>query len=545
MGTKWSSVPAKLDLVSELPPKLVCVILSFLSLSDVRNCLLVSKRWKESILHLEPYWLSALQTLGLSQTTISLYAKHFSNLKELYLTAKRHLSGARSMELVSSMAVCYPHYPAADCFVVRGRNILVRRGSNGKDTWLRVEELASTGSVVSTQCVSRVQLSEGNSTLTWAHFAMNGYLWWSNGKGLVELCSVSGSRGLESSVNLPQALAVCREEETFKHPGRVEFLSFGQSLEGGNVEAENWSRAGKNSDCNIKKKQMLGGCNKCPMLVACEIISKSTLSCLQIIVTQPNKEQEERNTTLRHDTSSAVRPDARLEESASILLVSTSEGKDEVCHSHYALIQQTHSIILFLTKENLTSVNELKMAHQCITCSYRLPGKVCSNIKPFCSGALLAQVCERELCVWKVNHHRPSKLTLVSRTEIIPPPGRDNRAVTYELIAVGESLSIIRTKGKIDDSISIVHTDSGQTLNQLPHWTPRSKEFSLLTSKCSFLLSQEAEQWLSSFTSPCPRTLLTVVCGTSTGRLAFILVQKQHIERQCHWVQGNNYLFKD
>lgn len=147
MGSRWSAPSTKLDFVLKLPPELVAVILSYLTLSDVMKCLLVCKKWRDAILYHSPYWSNSLQKLGLSQRSISIGGGCFSNHKDFYIATSRHQNEARTLELVSSEAVCYPRYADADCFVMSKLNIMVRRERVGDTIHFNVEEILGGGIV--------------------------------------------------------------------------------------------------------------------------------------------------------------------------------------------------------------------------------------------------------------------------------------------------------------------------------------------------------------------------------------------------------------
>lgn len=539
MGTKWSSELYQFDFVAELPPKLVALVLSFLSPGDIRSCLLVSKRWREIILQLQPYWLSALRKLGFFQWNISPKTRYFANLKELYVVAFEHQKTARNVSLVSTMATCYPHYLAASCFVVGDRNGLVRQEKTGNAMWLRVEEIVSTGTVVSTRCINSVRLREEDLPLTWAHYTACGDLWWMNIKGICELCP----KDPVSSV-IPTPRLLSHQDRKGDEIMDIGYARQKEDVKVGFVERQMDSLAGERSE-----DEMFGGCPKCSMLLSCDIKSEGVRSHLKIKVINPTDQPEIETLTLTHQYSKEYCMDGR----PNILVGSTSEilSDDNICRSHYILIQDMHPIIVFLKKDNPFKTNahqiQFKATQKCITCSHSLPREVVHrNLKPSLSGGLLAGVYQQCLWVWKVSNDS-RELQLFSKAEI---GKRDTSTANYELITVGECLSIVcRFEDKVGDTIAIVQTASGQILNQLVEWIPRCTELYSHVTKWYFFLSVDAQRWLCDFASPCPQTLLTVACEGVTGRLVFFLVQTQCAGSQedkkhgKHWVHATNYLF--
>lgn len=192
----------KLDFVLELPPELIAVVLSYLTITEVLNCLLVCKRWRETILHLVPYWTNLLQGLGVSLGDVSRDLNSFSSHKDLYLAVRSHFSVAESLQLVCSVPVCYPHYIWSSDkhqFVSKHGGGVIWRETTAGVNFLVVDSIVGGGDVVYAQRVGSVVLT-GGLPVKWAHYSSNGCVYWADSSGLCrgydiehgkELCALS------------------------------------------------------------------------------------------------------------------------------------------------------------------------------------------------------------------------------------------------------------------------------------------------------------------------------------------------------------------
>ena len=409
--------------------------------------------------------------------------------------------------------------------------MLVRQERVGKVTWLKVEEIVNAGSVVSTRCVSSVRNEEDmDMPIPWAHYSSSGHLLWASDKGVFESYLTSGSEGLMDK--LPQPL-----EDDTKESSKRGIVS----LDSRSFMVQEEEKVQRIKGVDIKNEALLSGCNKCPMILSCHFMPQS--DAFKVTINEPNEELDT-TYTIPHPAL-----DSPFEEKARITIVSMSQpGEDsKVCRSHCVLIQGRHAMAVFLNKD---SQSVIKIVHHCITCSFGL-STTCSDIKASRNGAFFSQVSKKRLYVWEPSPDF-SELKLVSRAEILRP-WRDQQeakgVVRCELIAVGGDLSIMRVLDGTNDSICIIRTNNGRIVSQLLDWIPRSQEHSLHTTNLSYIISPDAQQWLCDVSSPCPNTLLTVVCRTVSGKLKFILVRKQqHKEREhhhhAHWVQASNYIFQ-
>ena len=196
----------KLDFVLELPPELVSVVLSYLTLPEVLNCLLVCKKWRETILHLVPYWTNLLHGLGVPLRTVSCDLGAFSSLKDLYFRVRSHLRVAKSLEWACSVPVCYPHYQwQGQCLHFGSKHgVMIRTGTaKGANNSLVVDSIVGGGEVVYAKRLGYVALA-GGVPLKWGHYSSSGCVYWADRSGLCrgydvesgkELCALSHREG--------------------------------------------------------------------------------------------------------------------------------------------------------------------------------------------------------------------------------------------------------------------------------------------------------------------------------------------------------------
>lgn len=171
----------RVDFVSQLPSELVAVVLTYLTFTDVLSCLLVCRRWRDTILHLGPFWTNLVQGLGVSQRTASRELHSFSSHKDLYLAVKRHLEEAESLDLVCCVPVCCPDYLGEQqCLQFVSKRCVVVRRELG---CLAVEEIVGGGQVVYAKRLGSVTLEDG-LPVKWAHYSSNGCVYWTDSSGL-------------------------------------------------------------------------------------------------------------------------------------------------------------------------------------------------------------------------------------------------------------------------------------------------------------------------------------------------------------------------
>ena len=127
MGNANSS---KYNILSNLPPELVLLIVSYLHINDVARCLLVCLRWHEVISNLSPFWINAaVKVIGLTRNAAIRCALSttFTSPRYFYIAAKKHKMKVKSSRFKYSMVdfQCSEQLLFTNCLNIRG-NVLVR-----------------------------------------------------------------------------------------------------------------------------------------------------------------------------------------------------------------------------------------------------------------------------------------------------------------------------------------------------------------------------------------------------------------------------------
>lgn len=87
----YSSEINGVDFFSLLPTELILHISLFLLPSDVTRCLFVCHSWCDRLRELQPYWLAACTTIGLSGSMIKKFSPLHKTSRELFLAVQKYL----------------------------------------------------------------------------------------------------------------------------------------------------------------------------------------------------------------------------------------------------------------------------------------------------------------------------------------------------------------------------------------------------------------------------------------------------------------------
>ena len=589
MGNRGPSLAAtRCDFVSELPPELVAKVFSFLTVSGVLKCQLVCKDWRQIIPHLRPYWTRKLLDLGVPPVAISLgVASLPPNHRDLYLTTRRRLQEARTQELVSCEAMCYPYYSWQGVeqdylHFMHRQNIVIRRDCDEEASFLRVEEVVC-GGVVYVKRLGYVQLCDNTLVVKWTHYSgSDGCVYWIDSLGVCrghdlrndrEVCTiemskvlVKGGRG-EGTREIAEERLVCKGKERsasdekweetdtrFRGLAKMERCLVTTGYAG-------WSDA----------EVQLAECESCSMAVLCRARSfmrdaRCSHIKLQVVRLGGGHVQEVATieTSLTH-TSSCQNTRPRPRGGVTKMSLSGSGGtQGGMCIHHYVILQPMVVVSVKWSRDTKPPYH-LVTCTNC-TCDHTSPrpggrdreeavsmssGCKDTEIEASVCGEQVGQIHGKVLCVWEPSKDH-ERLDLVSSAEIAIQLQGDCQVV---LAALGKFLSLIRQESRgiariTEDIIYIVHTTSGQMLNRVSCVLPATGIGSTLATRC-YLLSREAQRWLSDLTSVWPSTLLTVVFsigdsdGGGGGRLAFISIRPKKTQEQPHRVHTINYGFQN
>ena len=550
----------KKDFVSELPPNAVAKIFSFLSLDDALNSLLVSRRWKDIIQHLKAFWTASVQELGLSPRSILRSLEHFSNPRDLFLGVIRYQDEVRRSEFVPALAICYPQYPVADCFIKEESNIMVRRERFDGGTHLKVEEIVS-GGVIYTWTLCSVPLSEEEASVLWVHYSKCECLYWLTATGNCKCFDIFEGRELHS-INL-----FLKPTMGVKNPVLTE-CEEKLSMELSPVECEkDMVPAGSEDDIESEEECVLlageegdiafGICQDCSLAIVCQVCltERVQFSRFNLQVTRlgnrdvDTMEMVNIKLTISHNSlCQSTRKLFGMQQKIFHAKVFGSGSQSAgLCEFHSALLQNRgYTSLISMTmdrdsKEVCTGEMgdpEMKIDCDCINCSYHLPGAA-GEMVISSSGLIFGQIYGRSLYVWR--NRMNSGLELLSKADIALE-GHEECSFS-ELVVLGDNLSIVRHLGAevSDDTLCVVYTESGEVLSQIKNWM--QSIISIPPPRIiTYLCGKKTQKWLSDFTSQFPSLLLMAVYDNG-GTLGFLLVESN--QKMCeHWMYAINYTFQ-
>ena len=518
MGNRLSMRTRKCDFVSDLPPELVTEIFSFSTLKDVLRCQLVCRRWKVIILQLYPYWTMLLRQLKLSQRSISDYMRDFSTPKDFFLAVRRYQEEIKASKFVSSLAM-YPQYPVADCFVMEKCNVIIKRDNFGGKTSLQVQELVFSG-IINTRMLCSVTMHEELSVM-WTHYSSSEQcLFWVNNTGLCSGFDISKNKEIDS----------CDFSLLSSSPG--------DEKSGGSL--------------------VITGCDMCSLVLACQMKAQDSIKCSHIHLQVTRlvgtkgmalimKTNGVYSRTLEHTSCCtnlrSFHTHSGSNKSMYASLSSPTQYSDGGHLFHYALVWNKGATIY-------VPLDSLETTFECINCRYRVKGSS-NEMTLSSSGSLFGNIYDDNLYVWRVSSS--GGLNLLSKTCIIvwdDDTNPDKNQAGFELVALGNHLSIVRELGK-DFTVShggfyIVLTESGEILKQICNSMPPTVGSSCSSPPdiISYLCTGDTHKWLNEFSASCPFVLFAVAYNRN-GKLGFLLVQQSSEKQGRHWVQAINYGFQN
>lgn len=563
MGNQSLSV----DFVTQLPPEVLSVVLSFLPLHDILECMRVCRRWHEVLSHLEHYWNSMLLGLGLPQSSLVKYGENFPHKKELFFDINRHLKELEAVEFVSTPAVCYPHYHVTGCFVMLQQGIVVRIVDRDHVTHLQVERLLVTGGVVSTQSLCLKELTGNSPVVVWGHYSKSGCLYWVDSARMVTCCDTTGKE-------------VVHTFDLLKHLP----CSSCDEKQGGVGEGS-----------SIPSDAVMTCCEECSLCVLCwenlqgeevagEVETYDSFSVRVISLgdykTTPIKLSSLEISCKHHYYHNHLqgREHGRVPRHRSSQVISTSRlfheaGSGSICQSHSALVWDgDHCVLIVLVRtenegnERTPSQTALGISFECLSCRYQLAGISGNMIMSLGGGnesmLMIGCVAQNHLCIWtgrrkgEISDDQEGLVRLVSKAELVCFQYRDEHSSSVqdvmEVVSVGEQLCIVwhqktvDINSTIDDNLYIVHTESGKLFKQIKRWIPNHLKFSR-SGSCihHYLVSKETQGWLQDIRIPPPPLLLTVLLSDSE-RFGFLSVQQKQLteQQQKHWVYAVNSCFR-
>ena len=532
MGNQLPSV----DFVTRLPPELLSVVLAFLPLNDVLRCLQVCKRWKETILNLQPYWTSMLTSrLNLSRYSIEKYSSLFSRRSDIFFDVKRRLIELQAVEFVCSSPVCYPAYPVSKCFVMPQQNIVVRTGENNH-CGLYVERLLTRGDVIYTQTLYERELSR-TCNVVWGHFSKNNCLYWVDSAIELGMCyDTVGDRVLHTFSFLNDVfigdksttgIVKCCEECSLCV---VWYMKSRTTTNGEHCKAEG---KGEWNTTELDVEVLcLGDAQALPQVLPCD---RTVCKCLQRDYAQP--------------FGFSTTPCRSLQVISTRKCLHGHTGHS-VCPDHCALLMDgSYYTLLSIStrKEKTATESAMQITTECLSCKYHFQ----AHGRIVLCGAFTGIGNIFHNCLEQWIEKGVVDLSCECSGGLVKTPGK-SKVNFFSVICIGQQLSILRhfrtpetCTAILEEKFYIVHTENGRLYktvqNQLPSPKHRASYGGSHYMDC--IVTLEAQQWLNDIRNPCPAVLLTVLLGGGEGRLGFLSIQQgqEQLERHDCVYAVNNF----
>lgn len=502
----------KFDIISNLPPELVLIIVSHLNKNDVYNCLLVSRSWNEIVCNLSPYWWSLIQReVGLSKEAIARSVPSFSTPRELLIAARKYKAAVVSNKLKSSTLISSPSTGLHFTLCLEAKDMMIVRSQKMKDNSINADDgsnqncsryrlLLEKVTKLNSDCQHRESDLEidpvgnyplsNNSSVAWAHVAGENLYWVTR-------------QGSWRGVNVESG------EETFS-----------------------WDNNLLNNGCGVT----FACCKECSMMVASQWMplagdgSHQSAYALQVIslgntastgvgeqgTHAPPKEligwkmfqtHHSHSLFLHHDSRYWIRETFIL--STKSCRGERQRGGRTLCQRHTLVVQSDRCTVLHeielqdnklaLSSQTRDRLHELRPQlpqvsigeGRCINCDYSLTyndesmekhytRNVSSGVNMSADESLLGMVFKRELHVWKLSPltdvdctraagngiELVSKATLKNTNE---SSGAANTSNSIRLVALGHNLSIIAYHYDtyvMDYQLDVVMTQTGEVVMQ-------------------------------------------------------------------------------
>ena len=463
----------KFDIISNLPPELVLLTISYLCVTDVAHCLLVCRIWYDIISNLAPYWQDiTIRHIGLSKNAVLRCSPLFPTPRGFYIAAKKHKSRLRATkfkceQIATQYTTFFTHCLDANSdTVVRTQRLSVNQ--NQPSNAIILERLYSTSPYtppeIHSVCSYPLRL---NSSVAWA-YANNDYLFW-----------VTRS-GMWNGYDLVENLQL--------------FCWNGSLLKDG-------------------KGITVSCCNKCFLVFAVHWApvhldqNNHYSTCSMQVVKLGDRQSRTRKILpwklfrVNHNHSVFVNYDSRYWIRETIVLSESETKQEGICQSHRMILQCD-----CCTVSQTLTMPECQMSEpQCINCNFDLEyGAVkrpivrdlSSEITLSSDRNLMGMVFDRKLHVWKLGNSPE-----LSTTASLVVQGKTcNRIV---LVALGHLYSIIAylcDSYLMDYTLHVVSVQTGETLAVYQR-TERFYDWDLCCQvdplhKFHFLCN-ENEEWLN------------------------------------------------
>ena len=161
------------DFIVDLPKNLSQKIITYLSIEEACNCLLVCKKWNEIVSDNTLYWEAIAGEIGLSDSFIRDTESKNESLKDLCIAARNHQKYICSL-VVRAIPVARSPTEAQCSFHYAGKGVILRYEEKNSHAQITIEKMSSFHSTVQIASYTTIPFS---SRVKWVSASDTNILW--------------------------------------------------------------------------------------------------------------------------------------------------------------------------------------------------------------------------------------------------------------------------------------------------------------------------------------------------------------------------------
>ncbi len=176
------------DFISELPPNLSEKVISYFSIEDARNCLLVCKKWHQVVGDCTPYWQHHAADIGLSEAFMQQQCPDNRGLMDLCIAALGHKKHVKSLVHRAILLGRCPADIPSHSYLYAGKGVALRYEEINSNTHSQiiVEKMNGPHAMVP---VASFNMHAFSSRVKWVS-ASDNYVLWKQIDGMWNGCSI-------------------------------------------------------------------------------------------------------------------------------------------------------------------------------------------------------------------------------------------------------------------------------------------------------------------------------------------------------------------
>ena len=162
------------DFLTELSPDLSQIIISYVSIDDIANCLRVSTSWNKVISNCKPYWEACANRIGLNESFLcEKLPDHNNSLKNLCLSALNHQNFVKTL-VPRSITVARSLAHTGCSYMYAGNGFALRYEELNTPAKVVIEQMSTLHSIVQ---VASFNVTAFSSRVKWVSASNNFVLW--------------------------------------------------------------------------------------------------------------------------------------------------------------------------------------------------------------------------------------------------------------------------------------------------------------------------------------------------------------------------------